>query len=186
MSLHFIFRIRIKVGPCNRQGMGLFWHTWPGWNSWSCELEGLSSLFLQQRIPCQKSATRQWKGPTGRRAEQCLGAHGQPQAQGLVAAEQLLACFPFFPGKSAFSGSAELEISLILHIKGNPSYNRVSIVEGIKSKKSLMQQRMGAHSTAKGAASSTTGNRIYSVVKAGCQNPARLPPGEKRWARVRL
>lgn len=52
-------------------------------------------------------------------------------------------------------------------------------MEGIKSKKSLMQQHMGAHSTAKGAASSTTGNRIYSVVKAGCQNPSKTASGRE-------
>lgn len=74
---------------------------------------------------------------------------GAAAARGRIAAGQLLAtlsstCFPFFPGKiSAFRSSAEPEISLLLHIKGNPSYNRVSVVEAIKSKQSLMQQRGG-------------------------------------------
>lgn len=67
------------------------------------------------------------------------GAQAQPR--GRTAASQLpSSLFPFFPGKiSTFNASTELEISLLLHTKGNQSYNGVSVVEGIRSKKSLMQ-----------------------------------------------
>lgn len=124
--------------------------------------------------------------PGGAQTAQAAAAPGTDCSWAALNHAPLLNPFSF-PGKmSAFSSSAELEISLILHVKGNPSYNRVSIVEGIKSKKSLTQQHRGAHSAAKGTASGTTGNRIYSVVEAGCQNPARQPRGEERWAKVRL
>lgn len=31
--------------PCKSQGMGLFWHTRPGWNTLSCETGGVELNF---------------------------------------------------------------------------------------------------------------------------------------------
>lgn len=189
MSLHFIFRIRIKVGLARGRQWACF-----GWNVWSCELEGVSSLLFQQRVPClnqQQASGSVWLGEEQSDAWGHMGSSpGDPsQLGGSQPHSPPQPVFPLLAGKmSTFSSTTKLDTSPLPHVKENPSYNRVSVVGGIKSKNIATHQHGGgADGAAKGAASNRTGNRIYPVVKAGCQKSSkRQPQGEKRWARVRL
>lgn len=176
--------MRIKVEPCKRQGMGLFWHTWPGWNTMSCETGGVEFIFAAAN-PSVKSAARKQKGPVWRSSksprDRLQQGSSQPHEQGTLTSPW--PHFLFFAGKtSTFSCSGELRISLLLHIKGNPSYSRMSTVEESKSKNNTAQQSRGDT-----LQSSTAGAGLGSFpsARAGWQNAAWSPQGGTRWARRR-
>lgn len=183
MSLHFIFRIRIKVGLARGRRWACF-----GWNVWSCELLSVSSLLFQQQTPClnqQQASGRVWLGEeqsnawghTSSRAA-ALGTH---RSWGLSATLPFSTCLPFLAGKmSTFSSATELEISPLLHVKGNPSYNRVRVMEGIKSKNSPTHQHGGSRWCCKRSSQQYDREQDLLRVKAGCQNPARDSLRERR------